>query len=56
MLVAHTRNPRYSVGRDQEDGGSKPAQANSLETLSQKTPSQNILNIHTLGSQKERAE
>jgi hypothetical protein len=28
--VAHTFNPSYSGGRDQEDCGSKPAQANSL--------------------------
>jgi hypothetical protein len=27
--VAHTCNPSYSRGRDQEDRGSKPAQANS---------------------------
>jgi hypothetical protein len=27
--VAHTCNPSYSGGRDQEDHGSKPAQANS---------------------------
>jgi hypothetical protein len=28
-LVAHACNPSYSGGRDQEDLGSKPAQANS---------------------------
>jgi hypothetical protein len=28
--VAHTCNPSYSGGRDQEDRSSKPAQANSL--------------------------
>jgi hypothetical protein len=28
--VAHTCNPSYSGGRDQEDRGSKPAWANSL--------------------------
>jgi hypothetical protein len=28
-LVAHTCNPSYSGGRDQEDSGSTPAQANS---------------------------
>jgi hypothetical protein len=34
-LVAHTCNPSYSGGRDQEDLGSKSAQANSFrETLS----------------------
>jgi hypothetical protein len=27
--VAHTYNLSYSGGRDQEDGGSKPAQTNS---------------------------
>jgi hypothetical protein len=27
--VVHTRNPSYSGHRDQEDRGSKPAQANS---------------------------
>jgi hypothetical protein len=27
--VAHACNPSYSGGRDQEDRGSKPAQANS---------------------------
>jgi hypothetical protein len=36
--VAHACNPSYLGGRDQEDGGSKPAQANSSsENLSQKT-------------------
>jgi hypothetical protein len=30
VLVAHACNPSYSGGRDQEDQGSKPAQANSL--------------------------
>jgi hypothetical protein len=29
VLVAHACNPSYSGGRDQEDLGSKPAQANS---------------------------
>jgi hypothetical protein len=29
VLVAHTCNPSYSGGRDQEDPCSKPAQANS---------------------------
>jgi hypothetical protein len=28
--IAHTCNPSYSGGRDQEDYGLKPAQANSL--------------------------
>jgi hypothetical protein len=38
--VAHTCNPSYSRGRDQEDCGLKPAQAIVHETLSQKNPSQ----------------
>jgi hypothetical protein len=29
VLMAHTYNPSYSGGRDQEDHGLKPAQANS---------------------------
>jgi hypothetical protein len=29
-LVAHTCNPSYSGGRDQEDRGSKPARGKSL--------------------------
>jgi hypothetical protein len=33
VLVAHACNPSYSGGRDQEDCGSKPAQANSLQDL-----------------------
>jgi hypothetical protein len=35
--VAHTYNPSYSGGRDQEDLSSKPAQANSSRDLSRKT-------------------
>jgi hypothetical protein len=39
-LVAHTYNPSYSGGRDQEDRvQSQPGQV-VLETLSQKNPSQ----------------
>jgi hypothetical protein len=30
VLVAHTCNPSYSEGRDQEDHSSKTAQANGL--------------------------
>jgi hypothetical protein len=30
VLVPHAYDPSYSGGRDQEDCGSKPAQANSL--------------------------
>jgi hypothetical protein len=37
LLVAHTHNPSYSGGRDQEAHGLKPAPAN---TLSRKNPSQ----------------
>jgi hypothetical protein len=38
--VAHSYNPSYSGGRDQEDRSSKPAWANSSRTLSRKNPSQ----------------
>jgi hypothetical protein len=31
--VAHTCNPSYSGGRDQEDGGSKLTRANKLTKL-----------------------
>jgi hypothetical protein len=34
--VVHICNPSYLGGRDQEDHGLKPAQANSSKTLSQK--------------------
>jgi hypothetical protein len=38
VLVAHTCNPSYSAGRDQEDCSLKPAQANSLQDpISNKT-------------------
>jgi hypothetical protein len=37
-LVAHTCNPTYSGGRDQEDHGSKPAWANSLRDPILKKP------------------
>jgi hypothetical protein len=40
VLVAHTCNPRYSGGRDQEDHGLKPAQANSSRDPILKNPSQ----------------
>jgi hypothetical protein len=36
--VTHTCNPSYSGGRDQEDCGSKPAQANSLRDPISKKP------------------
>jgi hypothetical protein len=29
--MAHAYNPNYSGGRDQEDRGAKPAQANRLQ-------------------------
>jgi hypothetical protein len=38
--VAHTYNPSYSRGRDQEDYGSKPAQANSSRDPISKNPLQ----------------
>jgi hypothetical protein len=38
--VAHTYNPRYSRGRDQQDWGTKPVWANVHETLTQKNSSQ----------------
>jgi hypothetical protein len=38
--VAHTCNPSYSGGRDQEDHSSKPARKIVLKTLSRKNPSQ----------------
>jgi hypothetical protein len=40
VLVAHTCNPSYSGGRDQEDHGSKTAQADSSQDLISKKPSQ----------------
>jgi hypothetical protein len=36
--VAHTCNPSYSGGRDQEDHSSKPAQANSSQDPISKIP------------------
>jgi hypothetical protein len=38
--VAHACNPSYSEGRDQEDHGSRPAQANSLRDPILKNPTQ----------------
>jgi hypothetical protein len=40
VLEAHTYNPSYSGGRDQEDQGLKPAQANSSRDPMLKNPSQ----------------
>jgi hypothetical protein len=37
-LVAQAYNPNYSGGRDQEDGGSKPAWANSSQDPISKKP------------------
>jgi hypothetical protein len=37
MPVAHACNSSYSGGRDQEDGGSKPAWANRLRPYLKKT-------------------
>jgi hypothetical protein len=40
--LVHTCNPNYSGGRDQEDPGSKPAQANKLQDpISNKTKQKN---------------
>jgi hypothetical protein len=36
-LVAHSCNPSYSGGRDQEDHSSKPAWANSLRSYRENT-------------------
>jgi hypothetical protein len=36
--VAQTYNPSYSGGRDQEDPGSKPARAKSLQDPTSKIP------------------
>jgi hypothetical protein len=36
--VAHACNPHYSEGRNQEDHGSRPAQANSLQDPISKIP------------------
>jgi hypothetical protein len=36
--VAHTCNPNYSGGKDQEDRGSKPEQANSSQEPLWKKP------------------
>jgi hypothetical protein len=38
VLVAHAGNPSYLGGRDQEDRGSKPAQANSSQDPISKKP------------------
>jgi hypothetical protein len=38
--VAHVCNPSYSEGGDQEDRGSKPAEANSSRDPILKNPSQ----------------
>jgi hypothetical protein len=44
VLAAHTCNPTYSGGRDQEDHSSKPARENSL-----RDPILKILNIQKKG-------
>jgi hypothetical protein len=40
VLVPHACNPSYSGGKDQEDCGSKPTQANSSGDPISKNPSQ----------------
>jgi hypothetical protein len=47
--VTHTYNPSYSRGRDQEDHGSKPAQANNSQDPIQKNPSQKRADGAALG-------
>jgi hypothetical protein len=47
--VAHACNPSYSGGRDQEDRGSKPAQANSSRDPILKNPSQKRIGGVTQG-------
>jgi hypothetical protein len=37
VLLAHTCNPSYSEGSNQDDSSSKPAQANSLQDPFSKT-------------------
>jgi hypothetical protein len=41
MPMAHTCNPSYSGGRDQEDRSSKPTQASILQDPISKNPSEN---------------
>jgi hypothetical protein len=38
VLVAHACNPSYLGGRDQEDGGLRPAWSNSSQDTILKTP------------------
>jgi hypothetical protein len=59
--VAHTCNPSYSGGRDQEDHGLKPAQANSsartyLEKLSTKIGLVEWLKVKALSSSSSTAK
>jgi hypothetical protein len=59
--VAHTCNPSYSGGRDQEDGGSNPAWANSLQDpISEKKKSQKglaeWLKVKALSSSPNKAK
>jgi hypothetical protein len=49
-MVTHTYNPCYSEGRDWEDNGSRPAQADSS-----KTPSQPIKAGHGGSRKKKKA-
>jgi hypothetical protein len=44
--VAHTCNPSYLGGRDQEDQGSKPAQSNSLQASISKIPNTHTQRAH----------
>jgi hypothetical protein len=47
--MAHTHNPSYSGGRDQEDRGSKPAWANSSPDPISKNPSQKKAGVTAQG-------
>jgi hypothetical protein len=55
--VAHTRNPSYSGGRDQEDHGSKPVRNSSWEPIS-KTPNirkgSTLLQVVVSAQQREK--
>jgi hypothetical protein len=56
--VAHTCNPSYSGGRDQEDQGLKPAHANSLrDCISKKKKKKKIIKKRAGGvAQREGPE
>jgi hypothetical protein len=54
--VAHACNPSYLGGKDQEDRGSKPAQANSLgDPISKKKKKKNLHKNRAVESLKVKA-